>query len=118
MLKESEIKENSIIMIEFINGDCKMFYVNSKRTGNVTGATMLLGYLLEELIEGAKNNGPDSVWPIVDKGQVDRYYIENENKKGSDERVREYRALTEIEKMKTQVLLINNKISAIAPCLN
>lgn len=118
MLTEKEIKGNSIIMIEFVSGESKMFYVHTKRTSNITGATMLLGYLLEDMVESAQKLGPESVWPIIDKGQTDRYYIENENKKGNDERVKEYRAITGVEKMQAQVLLINNKLSAVAPCLN
>lgn len=117
-MKETEIKEKSIIMIEFLNGDCKPYYVNSKRIGNCTSATMLLGYLAEEIIKKAKESGVRSVWPIVDVGQTDRYYIQNNQKKGGDARVKKYRPLTEVEKKGLQIMLLKNGLKSMAASLN
>lgn len=105
MLRESEIPEKSIIIIEYEEGECKPYYVNAKRTGGITGATMLLGYLVEDLVSKIKNYGLGNCWPIVDKGQTDRYYIENEKTKGGDNRVKNYRFPTEQEKSEIKKLL-------------
>lgn len=105
MLKESEILENSIIVIDYEDGGSKPYYVNTKGLGNVTGATMLLGYLIDDLVSNVKAYGLSKVWPIVNRGQTDRYYIENEKTKGGDNRVKNYRFPTEEEKSEIKELL-------------
>jgi len=101
-LTESQIKENSFIMIELKTGEKKPYLVFKKRTGNITGAIMLLGYLSEELLKKA-----NQLLPFEDRGVSDRYYIAAEGKPGTDKRVLGYRHLTKDEAKEMKEALRN-----------
>jgi len=94
-LNEFEIAEKSVIMIEFNDGTTRPYYVDVKRAGGITGATMLLGHLIEDIIKDSK------LWPITTNGSSDRYYIKNTGHVNVvDTRVQGYRQLTPGEKVK------------------
>lgn len=97
MLEESRILENSIIIIEYKDGTCKPYYVSTKWIGAITGATMLLGYLIDDLVSNVKSYGLKKLWPIT-KGHTDCYCI-------GDKRVKNYRFPNEEEKSKIKKLL-------------
>ncbi len=101
-LKHSEISENSFVMIEFEDGAKEPYFVDQKRTGGITGATMLLGHKLSELIQNPK------LYPCSRTGSTDRFYIANEEVQGQHKGVLGYRKLNEKEKNEWQV-----KIKAI-----
>ncbi len=91
-LKHSEINENSFIMIEFEDGISEPYFVDQKRTGGITGATMLLGHKLSELIQKPK------LYPCSRTGSTDLFYIANEEAQGQHKGVLGYRKLNEEEK--------------------
>lgn len=91
-MKNSEIKENSFIMIEFENGKKEPYFVDRKGPGSVSGATMLLGHTLSDLIKNP------TLFPCSKNGGTDRYYIANEKVTGKDSRVKDYHNLSKEEK--------------------
>jgi hypothetical protein len=95
-LNFSEIKENSFIMIEFEDGTKEPYFVDQKRKGGISGATMLLGHKLSELISNPK------LYPCSRTGGTDRFYIANEETKGQHEGVIGYRPLEQEEKNEWQ----------------
>lgn len=101
-LIESQIKENSFIMIELETGEKKPYLVFKKRIGSITGAMMLLGYPSEELLKKA-----DQLLPFKDRGVSDRYYIAVGDNPGRDKRVLGYRHLTKDEAKEMKEALQN-----------
>lgn len=91
-LIHSEINEGSFIMIEFEDGKKEPYFVDQKRTGGITGATMLLGHKLSEFISNP------ALYPCSCTGGTDRFYIANEETKGQHEGVIGYRKLEQEEK--------------------
>ncbi len=87
-LKHLEINSNSVIVIDFEDGKQEPYFINRKSVGNVTGATMLLGRKLNEIVLN----------PSLYPNSEDRFYIENEEVKGKNEGVKGYRRLIESEK--------------------
>ena len=91
-LKYSEISEKSIVMIDFEDGPSKPYYIDSMRKGNISAGTMLLGELLETIVEKHHH------YPCR-KGSEDRYYTgSDEHPDGGNSGVVGYRLLTEEEK--------------------
>jgi len=86
-LAHNEIKEKSIIIIDLLDGSSILYYVDQKRKGEISGATMLLGHKLSDLLQNP------SLYPCSVIGGTDRYYIANEETNGSDTRVKGYRRL-------------------------
>lgn len=117
MLKESEIPEKSIIVIEYEEGEVKPYYVNTKGVCEITKGSMLLGYPIVELVEKVKDYGLDNVWPIANKGLTDCYYIENETIKIGDRRVKNYRFPTESEKPEIKKMLLSVGLNELAATL-
>ncbi|MFA6251541.1 MAG: hypothetical protein WC603_02870 [Candidatus Paceibacterota bacterium] len=98
-LIHSEIDENSIILIEFEDGRKEPYFVKQKEVGSITGATMLLGFKLVDLLENSKIPYPVSdVW-------TDRLYISNEKVKGKHVGIKGYRKLNPEEKTEWTVKL-------------
>ena len=95
-LIHSEINEGSFIMIEFEDGTKEPYFVDQKRTGGITGATMLLGHKLSEFIRNP------ALYPCSRMGGTDRFYIANEKTKGQHEGVIGYRKLEQKEKEEWQ----------------
>ena len=91
-LTYSEINENSFVIIEFEDGKKEPYFVDQKRKGGISGATMLLGHKLSELIEKPK------LYPCSRTGGSDRFYIANEEVNGHHEGVLGYRKLRQEEK--------------------
>ena len=116
-LTHNEIKENSIIVIDFESGTSSPYFVSQISIGAVTGATMLLGYGLSRLIVR-----PD-LYPCSKTGGTDRYYIANKNTKGgSNEEVNGYRRLQKeernewIEKIKLADERLHPLIEILSEC--
>lgn len=86
-LDYNEIQEESIIAIDLVAGDSIFYYVHRKREGNVSGATLLLGYKISELLQSP------NLYPCFTTGTTDRYYVGNEGFTGRDRRVKGYRQL-------------------------
>lgn len=95
-LNHNEIKENSFVMIEFTNGTKEPYFVDRKRKGAITKATMLLGHQLSELIRNPK------LYPCSLTGGTERFYIANEDTAGHHKGVLGYRKLNKEEKSKGQ----------------
>ncbi len=95
-LVHSEISENSFVMIEFEDGSKEPYYVDQKKTGAVTGATMLLGHKLSAFIKNPR------LYPCSRTGGTDRFYISNEETEGHHEGVIGYRYLSQEEKTEWQ----------------
>jgi len=91
-LTHDEIEPKSIIVIEFETGESVPYFVNQKHKGNVSGATMLLGHTLLDLIKNP------NLYPCSTTGGADRYYIANEERAGHHEGVAGYRRFNDEEK--------------------
>lgn len=49
-LKNTEITDNMVIILEYANAESKPFYVAKKKTGSLTGLIGLKGDLLEDIV--------------------------------------------------------------------
>jgi hypothetical protein len=90
-LTNLEISEQSFVMIDFEDGLTEPYFVAFKKDGTISGATMLLGRKLSDLINNPK------LYPCS-LGETDRFYIENEKVKGKNRGVVGYRKMKQNEK--------------------
>lgn len=98
----TELKPNSIIMIENIDGSTDPYFVHNIKIGSISQATMILGHKLAKLI---KHPG---LYPCSRIGLIDKFYIPNGNVRKQNEGVKGYRFLNKIEMNEWQ-----NKIKPI-----
>ena len=107
MLKGSEIKEKSIIII---NGEA--FFIAFKSKVVQTQKTILIGLTIKEII--AKR-----LWPIIDTSyDVLNNYVIDESGVSCDNGLKECRIISGVEKMKLQTTLLNNQLSEVAACID
>jgi hypothetical protein len=85
-LKETQIRENSFIMIEFENGEKRPFFVFKKKLGPVSKAIMILG------LEGSLTA------PLIPGWAFNLHYIATDGEDGKEKKVSGYRPLRKIEK--------------------
>ena len=107
MLKGSEIKEKSIIVI---NG--QPFFVAFKSSVAARPQkTILIGLTIEEMIRR-------EFWPISDASyEFLNNYVIDESGVSCDNELKECRIISGIEKMKLQTILLNNQLSEVAACI-
>lgn len=96
MLKHDQIKESSVIFIEFEDSkQNEPYLVVRKSVGSITKAMMLLGFKFSDLFDFYKKNIDFN--PFEDSICLDRFYIKYEND-GKHKGVKFYRRLSSEEK--------------------
>lgn len=92
-LTHTEIRKESIVMIEFENGRKEPYYITNIGPGTITKATMLIGHLISPMFKIPEYLFKESGYP-----DQNRFYIQNDDVKGKDKEVKGYRLLTKEEK--------------------
>lgn len=108
MLKGSEIKEKSIIII---NG-APFFVAFKSNVVTRLEKTIIIGLSIKKIIE-------KKFWPITDSSyDFLTNYVIDESGISCDNEIKECRQISGLEKMQIQTLLIKNGLSQITSVLN
>lgn len=99
-LTESQIKEDSFIMIEFRDGKKMSFLVCKKKVINFSSAIILLGFLSEELLKKCDYFLPFSESKVSNQGHMT---LDGAPRK--DSQVCGYRVLNEQEKLELKKII-------------
>lgn len=99
-----------IIVAVMKNGEKKPYYVKKIAKGGMTGATMLLGEYLEDIV-----NTPAKILNLDPESTLhERLYIQNEKEKGKDKDIQHYQEFLpedmEIWKQKFHPILIGQNV--------